>query len=139
FVNTTGETVFDGTLKQALAVQLGQSPYLNIFSDERVNETLRFMGRTPNERLTKDIAKEICERQGIKAMIVGSIASLGSQYVVTLEAINAHAGDSIAREQREADSKEEVLKASGKAASQRREKLGESLSEIQKFDDHIEQ
>ena len=139
FVNTTGETVFDGTLKQALAVQLGQSPYLNIFSDERVNETLRFMGRTPNERLTKDIAKEICERQGIKAMIVGSIASLGSHYVVTLEAINAHAGDSIAREQSEADSKEEVLKALGKAASQLREKLGESLSSIKKFDAQIEQ
>ena len=139
FVNTTGETVFDGTLKQALAVQLGQSPYLNIFSDERVNETLRFMGRAPNERRTKDIAKEICERQGIKAMIVGSIASLGSHYVVTLEAINAHAGDSIAREQSEADSKEEVLKALGKAASQLREKLGESLSSIKKFDAQIEQ
>jgi eukaryotic-like serine/threonine-protein kinase len=139
FVNTTGETVFDGTLKQALAVQLGQSPYLNIFSDERVNETLRFMGRAPNERLTKDIAKEICERQGIKAMIVGSIASLGSHYVVTLEAINAHAGDSIAREQTEAESKEQVLNALGKAASQLREKLGESLSSINKFDAPIEQ
>ena len=139
FVNTTGEPVFDGTLKQALAVQLGQSPFLNIFPDERVNETLRFMGRAANERITKDVAKEICERQGIKAMIVGSIASLGSHYVVTLEAINAQAGDAIAREQSEAENKEQVLKALGKAASQLRERLGESLSSIKKFDAPIEQ
>src|SRR5215467_8593853 len=139
FANTTGEAVFDGTLKQALAVQLGQSPFLNIFSDERVNEALRFMGRAPNDRVTRDVAKEICERQGIKAMIVGSIANLGSHYVVTLEAINAHDGDSIAREQSEADSKEQVLKALGTAASQLREKLGESLTSIKKFDAPIEQ
>ena len=139
FVNTTGEPVFDGTLKQALAVQLGQSPFLNIFSDERVNETLRFMGRPANERITRDVAKEICERQGIKAMIVGSIANLGSHYVITLEAVNARAGDSIAREQAEAENKEQVLKALGKAASQLREKLGESLTSIKKFDAQIEQ
>jgi len=139
FVNTTGEPVFDGTLKQALAVQLGQSPFLNIYPDERVNETLRFMGRAPTERITKEVAKEICERQGIKAMIVGSIASLGSHYVVTLEAINAHAGDAIAREQSEVENKEQVLKALGTAASQLREKLGESLSSIKKFDAPIEQ
>ena len=139
FVNTTGEPVFDGTLKQALAVQLGQSPFLNILSDERVNEALRFMGRPTNERITKEVAKEISERQGIKAMIVGSIANLGSHYVITLEAINAHAGDSIAREQAEAENKEQVLKALGKAASQLREKLGESLNSIKKFDAPIEQ
>jgi len=139
FVNTTGEPVFDGTLKQALAVQLGQSPFLNIFPDERVNETLRFMGKAPNERITKDVAKEICVRQGIKAMIVGSIAGLGSHYVVTIEAINAQAGDAIAREQAEAENKEQVLKALGKATSQLREKLGESLSSIKKFDAPIEQ
>jgi eukaryotic-like serine/threonine-protein kinase len=139
FVNTTGDNVFDGTLKQALAVQLGQSPYLNIFPDERVNAALRFMGRTPNERITKDIAKEICERQGIKAMIVGSIANLGTHYVLTLEAINAHEGDTIAREQSEADGKEQVLKALGNAASRLREKLGESLTSIKQFDAPIEQ
>ena len=139
FVNTTGEPVFDGTLKQALAVQLGQSPFLNIFPDERVNETLRFMGKAANERITKEIAKEICARQGLKAMIVGSIAALGSHYVVTIEAINAQAGDVIAREQSEADSKEQVLKALGKAASQLREKLGESLGSVKKFDAPIEQ
>jgi len=139
FVNTTGEPVFDGTLKQALAVQLGQSPFLNIFPDERVNETLRFMGKAPNERITKDVAKEICARQGLKAMIVGSIAGLGSHYVITIEAINAQAGEAIAREQAEAENKEQVLKALGKAASQLREKLGESLSSIKKFDAPIEQ
>ncbi len=139
FVNTTGEPVFDGTLKQALAVQLGQSPFLNIFPDERVNETLRFMGKAANERITKDVAKEICARQGLKAMIIGSIASLGSHYVVTIEAINAQAGDAIAREQSEAENKEQVLKALGKAASQLREKLGESLGSIKKFDAPIEQ
>lgn len=139
FVNTTGEPVFDGTLKQALAVQLGQSPFLNIFPDERVNETLRFMGKAPNERITKDVAKEICARQGLKAMIVGSIAGLGSHYVITIEAINAQAGDAIAREQAEAENKEQVLKALGKAASQLREKLGESLGSIKKFDAPIEQ
>jgi tetratricopeptide (TPR) repeat protein len=139
FVNTTGEPVFDGTLKQALAVQLGQSPFLNIFPDERVNETLRFMGKAPNERITKDVAKEICARQGLKAMIIGSIAGLGSHYIVTLEAINAQAGDAIAREQSEAENKEQVLKALGKAASQLREKLGESLGSIKKFDAPIEQ
>jgi serine/threonine protein kinase/tetratricopeptide (TPR) repeat protein len=139
FVNTTGEPVFDGTLKQALAVQLGQSPFLNIFPDERVNETLRFMGKAPNERITKDVAREICARQGLKAMIVSSIAGLGSHYVITIEAINAQAGDAIAREQAEAENKEQVLKALGKAASQLREKLGESLSSIKKFDAPIEQ
>ncbi|HET6645916.1 MAG TPA: protein kinase [Pyrinomonadaceae bacterium] len=139
FVNTTGEPVFDGTLKQALAVQLGQSPFLNIFPDDRVRETLRFMGRPPDERLTKDVAKEICERQGLKAMLIGSIASLGSTYVVTLEAVNARSGESIAREQVEAGSKEQVLSSLGKAASELREKLGESLSSIKKHDVPIEQ
>jgi serine/threonine protein kinase/tetratricopeptide (TPR) repeat protein len=139
FVNTTGEPVFDGTLKQALAVQLGQSPFLNIFPDDRVRETLRFMGRSPDERLTKDVAKEICERQGLKAMLIGSIASLGSTYVVTLEAMNARTGESIAREQVEAGSKEQVLSSLGKGASDLREKLGESLSSIKKHDVPIEQ
>ena len=139
FVNTTGEPVFDGTLNQALSVQLGQSPYLNIFPDDRVHETLRFMGRQPNERVTRDIAKEICQRSGIRAMIIGSIAGLGSHYVVTLEAINAIDGSSIAKEQVEADSKEHVLTSLGKAATSIREKLGESLTSIKKYDAPIEQ
>jgi serine/threonine protein kinase/tetratricopeptide (TPR) repeat protein len=139
FVNTTGEPVFDGTLKQALAVQLGQSPFLNIFPDERVREALKFMGRSPDERVTRDVAREISERQGIKAMIVGSVASLGSHYVITLEALNAHTGDTIAREQIEAESKEKVLAALGQTASHLREKLGESLNSIKKFDVAVEQ
>ena len=139
FVNTTGDPVFDGTLKQALAVQLGQSPFLNIFPEERVREALRFMGRSPDERLTKDIAREICERQGLKAMLIGSIAMLGSNYVITLEAINSSTGDTFAHEQVEAKSKEQVLSSLGKAASELREKLGESLSSITKNQVEIEQ
>ena len=139
FTNITGDTVFDGTLKQALAVQLGQSPYLSIAPDDRIRETLRFMGRSPDDRLTKDIAREICLRQGIKALLVGSISSLGSNYVLTLEALNAQTGEAFAREQIEASSKEEVLKALGTITSKLREKLGESLASIQKFDAPIEQ
>jgi len=139
FVNTTGEPVFDGTLRQALAVNLGQTPFLNLFPEERVRETLRFMGRSPDDRITRDIGREICERQGIKAMLTGSIASLGSQYVIILEALNPRSGDSIAREKVEADSKEKVLSALGTAASNLRQKLGESLSSIQKYDVSIEQ
>src|SRR6267378_25119 len=95
FVNTTGDSVFDGTLKQALAVQLGQSPFLNIFSEDRMREALKFMGRSPDERVTRDVGREICQRQGLKAMLVGSIASLGNHYVITLEAINAQTGEAI--------------------------------------------
>jgi len=139
FVNTTGEPVFDGTLKQALAVQLGQTPFLTLFPDDRVRETLRFMGRSPDDRITRDIGREICERQGIKALLTGTIASLGSHYVITLEAMNPRSGDSIAREQIEAESKEKVLSSLGTAASNLRMKLGESLSSIQKYDVSIEQ
>lgn len=139
FVNTTGDPVFDGTLKQALAVQLEQSPFLNIFSDQRVRETLRFMNRSPDERVTKQIAREICERQGLKAFLAGSISNLGSHYVITLEATNAQTGDTIALQQVEANSKEQVLSELGKAATKLRESLGESLASIQKYDAPITQ
>src|SRR5437763_2703068 len=139
FVNTTGDAVFDGALKQALAVQLEQSPFLNIFPDERVQETLRLMNRPPETRVTRDVAREICERQGLKAMLVGSIAPLGSHYVIALDAVNARTGDVLDREQTEAESKEQVLSVLGKTATHLREKLGESLSLIQKFDAPIEQ
>jgi serine/threonine protein kinase/tetratricopeptide (TPR) repeat protein len=139
FLNTTGDAVFDGTLKLALAVQLGQSPFLNIFGDDRLREALRFMDRSPDERVTRDVGREICLRQGLKALLTGSIAALGSHYVITLEAINALTGDAIAREQTEAESKEQVLKRLGKAANRLREKMGESLASIQKFDAPIEQ
>jgi serine/threonine protein kinase/tetratricopeptide (TPR) repeat protein len=139
FVNTTGEPVFDGTLKQALAVNLGQTPFLNLFPEDRVRETLRFMGRSPDDRITRDVGREICERQGIKAMLTGTIASLGSHYVITLEALNPRTGDPIAREQIEAESKERVLSSLGTAALNLRKKLGESLSSMQRYDVNIEQ
>ncbi len=120
-------------------MQLEQSPFLNIYSDDRVREALKFMGRAPGERLTKDLAREICQRQGLKALLAGSISNLGGHYVVTLEAVNAQTGDAIAREQAEADGKERVLGALGAAATRLREKLGESLPSIQKFDAPIEQ
>ena len=137
FVNTTGDPVFDGTLKQALAVQLEQSPYLNIVPDQTVRKALQFMGRPADERVTGAVGREICEREHIKALLSGSIASLGSQYVVALDATNCATGDSLAREQVTASSKEGVLGAVGKAASSIRGKLGESLSSIQKFDTPI--
>ena len=139
FVNTTGETLFDGTLKQALAVQLGQTPFLNLFPEERVRETLRFMGRSPDDRITRDVGREICQRQGIKAMLAGSITRFGSNYVITIEAIDPRSGDPFASEQVEADTKEKVLTSLGTAASNLRQKLGESLSSIQKYDAKIEQ
>ena len=133
FVNTTGESVFDGTLKEALTVQLEQSPYLNILPESRLREALRYMGRSPDERVSNDVAREICLRAGVKAMLTGSISSLGSHYVITLTAVNAQTGDALAREQIEAESKEQVLKALDRAASSLRRKLGESLGSVQKF------
>jgi len=138
FLNTTGDSIFDGTLKQGLAVQLGQSPFLHLFPDIRVRQTLRLMGRSPDERVTSDIGKEICERQGLKALIVGTIVQLGSHYVISLDAVNGKTGEELAREQAEAENKEEVLKTLSRAASRLREKLGESLGSIQKFDAPLE-
>jgi eukaryotic-like serine/threonine-protein kinase len=139
FTNTTGETVFDDTLKQALTTQLEQSPFLNILPDQRVRETLRLMGRSTSERLTQDVAREVCQRAQCKAMLTGSISSLGSRYVVGLKAVNCSTGDSLGSQQTEADSREHVLQALGKAATALRETLGESLASIQKFDAPVEQ
>ena len=139
FVNTTGDTVFDGTLKQALAVQLEQSPYLNVMPESRIETALHFMGRPADTRITADVAKEISLREGAKAVLAGSIAPLGSHYVIDLNAINAQSGDSLAREQVEANSKEEVLKSLDKASSNLRSKLGESLASVQKFATPLEQ
>jgi serine/threonine protein kinase/Tfp pilus assembly protein PilF len=138
FVNTTGDPVFDGTLKQGLAVQLGQSPFLNLFSDARVRQTLRLMGHSPDDRVTVEIGREICQRQGLKALITGSIATLGSHYVLTLEAISSQSGEALAREQAESESKEQVLKTLSQAAINLREKLGESLNSLQRFDAPLE-
>jgi len=139
FVNTTGDAVFDGTLNQALAVQLSQSPYLNLVPDSKIREALRLMGRSGDERITNDVAQEICQRQGIKALLTGSITSLGNHYVLTLAALNGSTGDVLAREQAEVDSKEQVLKALDKSASSLRQKMGESLASVQQFAKPLEQ
>jgi hypothetical protein len=124
FTNTTNDPVFDGTLKKALAVDLEQSPYLNVFSDAKARHTLTLMGKPPEERVTVEVAREICQRNGVKALLAGSIASLGSQYVVTLDAINASTGDSLAQVQGQADSKEQVLKTLDTTTTKLRGKLG---------------
>jgi eukaryotic-like serine/threonine-protein kinase len=139
FVNTTGDAVFDGTLKQALAVQLEQSPYLNLLPDSKIQDALRFMGRKPDERITQDLAREISQRENAKAIISGSISSLGNDYVITLTATNAQTGDSLARQQVQASGKEQVLKSLDKAASGLRQKLGESLSSVQQYATPLEQ
>src|SRR4051812_38018886 len=138
FVNTTNDPVFDGTLKKALAVDLEQSPYLNVFSDSKARNTLTLMGKSPDERVTIETAREICQRNGVKALLAGSIASLGTQYVVTLDAIDSSSGDNLAEVQGRADSKEQVLKTLDSAASQLRGKLGESLASLKRFDTPLE-
>jgi len=133
FENTTGEAIFDQTLKMALAFSLGQSPFLDIVPDSRVSQTLRLMGRKPNERVTKELGEEICMRQNLKAFITGTISGFGEIYVLTLEAINARTGESLGREFEQVNSREDVLNALSRAATGIREKLGESLSSIEKF------
>jgi serine/threonine protein kinase/tetratricopeptide (TPR) repeat protein len=138
FTNSTGDPVFDGTLKQALAVDLEQSPFLNILSDRRVSETLKLMGRAPTEHVTADVARELCLRTGSKAVLSGSISNLGSQYIVGLDAVACNSGDNLAKEQAESPSKEGVLKALDSAATAIRTRLGESLASVQKFDVPVE-
>ncbi|MFY9531925.1 MAG: protein kinase [Candidatus Acidiferrales bacterium] len=134
FANTTGDSVFDETLKQALAIQLEQSPYLNVLSDQKISATLKLMNRAPNERVTQEVAREICLRTSSKALLAGSLASLGSHYIVQLKALNCQTGDSLGSAEGEADSREKVLRALGEAATVLRGKLGESLASVQKFD-----
>jgi serine/threonine protein kinase/Flp pilus assembly protein TadD len=138
FDNKTGDPVFDDALKQALAVQLGQSPFLNILSDRKVEDTLHLMGRASNERITRDVARELCIRTGSKALLLGSVSNLGGQYVIGVDAVGCSTGDTLAKEQEEAATKQDVLKALGKASSSLRSKLGESLATIQKFDVPVE-
>ncbi|HLB92429.1 MAG TPA: protein kinase, partial [Terriglobales bacterium] len=134
FTNTTGDPVFDDTLKTALAVSLGQSPFLNVLSDNKVAATLKLMTRLPDTRLTPNVARELCQRAGSKAYLAGSIASLGSEYVLGLKVVNCNSGDTLAQEQATAASKEKVLDALGEAASKLRSELGESLASVQKLD-----
>ncbi len=134
FENQTGEAIFDKMLKQGVAIQLQQTPFLHLFPEAQMRHELTLMKRQVNERVTAEIAREICERQNLKAFIAGSITPLGSRYVLTLEALNGQSGETLAHEQVEAEGKEQVLKALSQAATQLREKLGESLSSIQRFD-----
>jgi eukaryotic-like serine/threonine-protein kinase len=134
FTNTTGDSVFDDTLKQALAVNLGQSPFLNIVSDDKVHQTLELMGQQTTQHISNDLAREICQRAGAKASIAGSVSTLGAQYVISLGAVNCATGDSLARRQAEAATKERILEALSDAASRIRSDLGESLSSVQKYD-----
>jgi tetratricopeptide (TPR) repeat protein/predicted Ser/Thr protein kinase len=139
FANTTGDPVFDDTLKQAISVQLAQSPFLNILSNARTRATLKLMAKAPDSRLAPDVASDLCQRAGGKAYISGSIASLGSQYVIGLQAINCKTGDPLAQEQVTAENKEHILKALDEAATKLREKLGESLGTVEKFDAPLDQ
>jgi tetratricopeptide (TPR) repeat protein len=138
FDNKTGDTVFDDALKQALGVELEQSPFLNVLSDRKVSETLRMMGRPTTERITVDVGRELCLRTGSKALLGGEISSLGSHYLIAVNAAACTSGDTLAKEQVEAASKEDVLKALSRAATSIRTKLGESLPSVQKFDVPIE-
>jgi eukaryotic-like serine/threonine-protein kinase len=134
FTNTTGDPVFDGTLRQGLSSQLEQSPFLNLISDERIAQTLTLMSQPKDARLTHELAREVCQRTASAASIEGSISSLGSQYVVGLKAVNCRNGDELANEQATASRKEQVLKALAEVATKLREKLGESLASVQKYD-----
>ena len=139
FDNKTGDSVFDDTLKQGLSVQLEQSPFLDLLSERKVNETLKLMGRSPDDRLTADVTREVCERTGSKAMLTGSIAGLGSQYVIGLKAVTCDTGDVLAEAQEQAAAKEAVLKALDNAALSMRSKLGESLSSVEKYATPVEE
>jgi tetratricopeptide (TPR) repeat protein len=134
FTNTTGDSVFDGTLRQGLSAQLEQSPFLSLISDERIAQTLALMTQPKDARLTQELSREVCQRTASAATIEGSIANLGSQYVLGLNAVNCHTGDLLAQEQVTANRKEQVLKVLGDAATKLREKLGESVASVQRYD-----
>jgi serine/threonine protein kinase/tetratricopeptide (TPR) repeat protein len=139
FANRTNDPVFDDTLRQGLAVQLEQSPFLSLVSERRIQQTLRLMGQSPDKTITPEIARDLCQRVGSIAALDGSIANLGKQYVLELRAVNCHTGDTMARAEAIADGKEQVLKALSQAAGQMREKLGESLATAEKFDTPLDQ
>ena len=139
FTNTTGDPVFDGALRQGLAVQLEQSPFLSLVSEEHTQQALRLMGQPADARITPEIAREVCERTASIAVLEGSIASLGGQYVLGLKAVNCRTGDSLAEEQERATGKEQVLLAMDRAAVKLRERLGESPTSLERFDTPLEQ
>jgi len=139
FTNTTGDTVFDGTLRQGLSVQLEQSPFLSIVSDQRIHQTLQMMGQKPDAKLTPEIARGLCQRTASAAVLDGSIAQIGTHYLLTVKAANCVSGESLTSTEAQASDKNHVLDALGKTASEIRNKLGESLSTVQRFDTPLEQ
>jgi eukaryotic-like serine/threonine-protein kinase len=139
FTNTTGDAVFDGTLRQGLAVQLEQSPFLSIISDQQIQQTLQMMNQKPDAKLTPDVARELCQRTGSAAVLDGSITQIGTPYLLTLKAINCSSGETLASAETQARDKNQVLDALGKTATEMRNKLGESLSTVQKLDTPLEQ
>jgi tetratricopeptide (TPR) repeat protein len=134
FTNTTGDPVFDGTLRQGLASQLEQTPFLTLISDSTIAHTLTLMSTSKDARLTSELAREVGQRLGCAAIIDGSISALGTQYVLSLKAVNCQSGNLLAQEQETATGKEQILKALGEAATRLRRKLGESLTSVQKYD-----
>src|SRR5215469_13884294 len=139
FVNSTGDSVFDGTLREGLSVQLEQSPFLSLVSEEGIHQTLRMMGQSANARLTPEITREVCQRTGSTTALDASITVIGSKYELILKAVNCANGDSLASTEAQANDKSHVLDALSKAASEMRTKLGESLSTIQKYNTPLEQ
>ena len=139
FANSTNDRIFDGTLRQALAIQLEQSPFLNVLSDQKMSETLKLMDRPPHERLTEDTAREICLRNNSKAVLAGSIAGIGEHYLITVRAVECHSGDTIASAEKEAPNRNGVLKALGDVGNQLRKSLGESLASVESFSQPLEE
>src|SRR5271156_5425842 len=134
FANTTGDSVFDGTLRQGLSAQLEQSPFLNLLSDQRVGQTLSLMAQPKDTRLTHELAREVCQRTASAAVLDGSIAQVGTRYLLTVKALDCSTGESLASTEAEASDKNNVLDALGKIASETRSKLGESLASVQRYD-----
>jgi tetratricopeptide (TPR) repeat protein len=139
FSNTTGDPLFDDTLRQGLSAQLEQSPFLSIISDQQIQQTLEMMGQKPDAKLTPEIARELCQRAGSTAVLDGSIAQIGTQYLLTLKAVNCVSGESLASTEAQAKDKNHVLDALGKIASEMRSRLGESIGTVQKFDTPLAQ
>ena len=139
FANSTQDTVFDDTLKQALAIQLGQSPFLNVLSDQKIAATLKLMNKSRTEQLTQDVAREVCMRADGRAVLSGSIVSVGSQYLIGLKAIDCQTGDVLANADAQAENRDRVLKALDKAGDDLRQKLGESLASVERFSKPLDQ
>ena len=139
FANSTGDSVFDGALRQGMAVQLEQSPFLSITSDQRIQQTLKMMGQAAETKLTPAVAQELCQRTGGAGVLEGSITQIGTRYLLTIMAVNCSSGESLASAEAQASDKNHVLDALGKTASEIRNKLGESLSTVRKFDTPLEQ